>query len=840
MTRTTGNQNILNNLDVDGATTLDQTSIDTTDGQFAITGSNNADIDVSAAISLDSTAASNFTVDGADLTLATSTSGTINVNSAADISLNPATTINANSSRIINVTDPTSDQDAATKAYVDSLSQGLYPKESVRLATAASLSANTYDNGTSGVGATLTGDANGAIGNVDGVAATLNDRLLVKDESTTANNGIYEVTQVGDGSNPYILTRVTDMDESDEIAAAFTFVEEGSTNADTGWVCTTNEPVTMGTTAITFAQFSGGGTITAGDGLTKTGSTIDVVATNTTLTVNADDVGVNVGNNFTGGLAWTGNHEFTGATHTVGTSGQISIGSSQEASTAVVIEATGTAGGIDVNSGTGGLDLDTTGPIALTSSQAAATAVVIESTDTSGGIDINSGTSGVDLDTTGQVNIDSSQAASTALRLNASDTTGGIDIDSGIGGIAIDTTGSISLDSETASNFTLSANDAGDIDLTISATNSGAGNSNIIITSDGQTTITSTESVSDAVLIRENGGTAGQVHVSALQGTGEGASASVLIDSTSGGVTIQSGSTGANSVLIETSAANGGIQVNAGTAGSGTLDLNSGTGGVDVDTTGQINLATSQSAATAVVINASDASGGIDVDSGTGGLDLDTTGQINLDSSQTAATAIVLNASDTAGGLDFNAGTGGITVDTTGVLSMDSADTTNLTMASNDASDKLLTLAATNAGAGDGILVLQSDEQRIQNGSGTTIANKVSGIVQTTDATQTTIITFATSTDEAYYANVKISARQSASSGGGTVGDSAIYQLKQGFKNISGNLSALAGTPDRVQVEDNSSWDTDITTSGTDITVTVTGIASATIEWKAWLELIPI
>jgi hypothetical protein len=192
-------------------------------------------------------------------------------------------TIIASSKRITSVAAPTGDNDAANKAYVDSVAEGLDVKESVVAATTAALAAVTYNNGASGVGATLTANANGAIAAVDGVTLVADERVLIQDQAAALQNGIYVVTTVGTAGAPFVLTRAGDMDGSpaSEVPGAFVFVEEGTTNADNGFVCTTNAPVTMGTTAINFTQFSGAGQITAGAGLAKTGDT---------LSVNVDDV----------------------------------------------------------------------------------------------------------------------------------------------------------------------------------------------------------------------------------------------------------------------------------------------------------------------------------------------------------------------------------------------------------------------------------------------------------------------------------------------------------------------------------------------------------------------
>lgn len=172
------------------------------------------------------------------------------------------------------------------KAYVDSVANGLDVKKSVRVATTANLSA-TYNNGAG----TLTNSGSQAAIQIDGVTLVADDRVLVKDQSTAAQNGFYKVTTVGSGSANWVLTRTPDADAASELTAgAFTFTEEGTANGDNGYVLSTNGAITLGTTAITFDQFSGAGQITAGNGLTKTGNTINAVGTADKITVSADAI----------------------------------------------------------------------------------------------------------------------------------------------------------------------------------------------------------------------------------------------------------------------------------------------------------------------------------------------------------------------------------------------------------------------------------------------------------------------------------------------------------------------------------------------------------------------
>ena len=202
-----------------------------------------------------------------------------------DLILDPkgSGTVDVNNSRITNVTDPSSDQDAATKAYVDSVANGLDVKASVKYASTGNVS-GTYNN----AAGTITAGSNGAF-SIDGATPSQNDRILLKDQSTATQNGLYRVTTVGDGSTAYVLTRTPDGDEAAEITGgAFVFVEAGTANADNGYVFTHNGTPTLGTTNITVEQFSGAGQISAGDALTKTGNQLDVAVDDSTIEVSSD------------------------------------------------------------------------------------------------------------------------------------------------------------------------------------------------------------------------------------------------------------------------------------------------------------------------------------------------------------------------------------------------------------------------------------------------------------------------------------------------------------------------------------------------------------------------
>jgi hypothetical protein len=195
------------------------------------------------------------------------------------------------SSGLLRATTPIGDTDVANKAYVDAVKTGLDVKDSCRVATDAALPA--YVAAGSGVGKTLTASAVGIL-TVDGVATVLGDRILVKDEAAShVDHGIYEVTTEGTGGVAFVLTRATDADQDAEVTGGmFTFIEEGSANADSGWVLSTNDPIVVDTTALQFVQFSGAGSILAGAGLDKTGNTIFAGDVNKGVQANTDDLQV--------------------------------------------------------------------------------------------------------------------------------------------------------------------------------------------------------------------------------------------------------------------------------------------------------------------------------------------------------------------------------------------------------------------------------------------------------------------------------------------------------------------------------------------------------------------
>jgi hypothetical protein len=166
--------------------------------------------------------------------------------------------------------------DAANVAYVQSLLTGLSWKEAVNAATIADLGSVTYNNGASGVGATLTNAGAQTALVVDGYTAQIGDRILVKNQTNQTQNGIYVVTATGSVSSNWVLTRSTDTNTGAELFGAAVYIDGGNTEANTGWTQTTPGTIVVGTTNVTWAQFSGSGTYTAGNGITIVGNAISL------------------------------------------------------------------------------------------------------------------------------------------------------------------------------------------------------------------------------------------------------------------------------------------------------------------------------------------------------------------------------------------------------------------------------------------------------------------------------------------------------------------------------------------------------------------------------------
>ena len=240
------------------------------------------------------------TLGAALATSITATSGNMTVNAAAgnnsvNLVATGTGTVDVANKRITSVAEPTQSSDAATKNYVDAVKTGLKVKDAVRAATTANLAA-TYANGSSGVGATLTNSGSQAAFTIDSIVLTAGQRVLVKDQSTAFQNGIYTVTTVGTVSTNWVLTRAIDNDSNVTVLEVeggdFCFVQEGTVNADNGFVVTTNGSITIGTTGIDYVQFSGAGQVIAGDGLTKTGNTLNAVGTNNRISISADAIDI--------------------------------------------------------------------------------------------------------------------------------------------------------------------------------------------------------------------------------------------------------------------------------------------------------------------------------------------------------------------------------------------------------------------------------------------------------------------------------------------------------------------------------------------------------------------
>jgi hypothetical protein len=285
-TSVSGNSSVGGNLSVTGTTAL--TGNVTASGTLGVTGATTLSSTLAVAGDL-SVNSNKFTV--ASSTGNTAVAGTLTVTGAA--SFNSA--LNMNAQKITNLAEPTADSDAATKYYVDAARSGLDIKNSVRAATTANITLSNTQT-------------------IDGVALSVGDRVLVKNQNSAAQNGIYVVAA---GS----WTRSIDADQPAELnPGTFVFVEEGTVNSDTGFVVVSDGALTIGTDPIEWTLFSTSGTLVAGAGLSKNGYTLEVnTAANGGIEIAADNLQLK------SSLAGAGLTYASGVLDIVGTANRITV-----------------------------------------------------------------------------------------------------------------------------------------------------------------------------------------------------------------------------------------------------------------------------------------------------------------------------------------------------------------------------------------------------------------------------------------------------------------------------------------------------------------------------------
>jgi hypothetical protein len=339
-------------MDTDKFTVADTTGNTSIGGTLAVTGATTLTglINANGGIAVDTNA---FTV--ADTTGNTAIAGTLNVTGTTtlgNLTIGSTKTIDVGANKVTNLGAPTVASDAATKQYVDTVaSASIHYHTPVRVESPTALNA-TYNNGTSGVGATLTNAGTQAALVIDGITLSLNDRVLVYTQSNAAHNGVYTVTAVGSGSVNWVLTRATDADSSaigdpDGLGAGDAFyVRQGTTGAGELYVMNTTGTITFGTTAINFVQISSAQIYSAGTGLTLTGTTYSVNASQTqitavgTLTSGTWNASVVAGQYGGTGVANTGKTITIGGDFT--TSGAHTTTLTTTANTSVTLPTTGT------------------------------------------------------------------------------------------------------------------------------------------------------------------------------------------------------------------------------------------------------------------------------------------------------------------------------------------------------------------------------------------------------------------------------------------------------------------------------------------------------------------
>lgn len=262
--------------------------------------------------------------------------GLLTLDALANTAISNGYTWNFGSSLIRGVLNPSIGTDAANKQYVDSIANGLSWKTAVMAGTVSALPTVVYNNGASGVGATLTAAVPGVL-TIDGYTPLINDRLLIQNQVAALQNGIYTLTTVGTGGVAFILTRATDNNTSAEMTSATVLVTNGSTNAGKAFTQTSIAP-TMGTTAINWVNFLSAA-YTAGSGLSLTGNVFSI--------------------NFASSNVWTATQQFNSGDFKLqgSVSGLLTINTASTTTAYTITHpgAQGAANTVEVNDGAGNL-----------------------------------------------------------------------------------------------------------------------------------------------------------------------------------------------------------------------------------------------------------------------------------------------------------------------------------------------------------------------------------------------------------------------------------------------------------------------------------------------------